>query len=197
VIYIFFRIFCLVLFLDPWIKRQVIWAFNIFLFSMPVVVYIILSVSFFLMVKYEFKKLKDNDKINKKKITIIKEIGSGMFGNVYSGLFYTIPVAIKRIKCNISSELPDIILKELAISKLVDHDNVVSYYGHYRDKNYIYLVYDLLECGDLKTALVNQDSFLMDDFLKLQIAIDIVNGMVYLQSQNINHRDLKSANMFF
>jgi serine/threonine protein kinase len=65
--------------------------------------------------------------------------------------------------------------------------------GYSKDKNYFYLIFELCEEGDLFSFV--QKKYVNDE-IKLNILIEITEGMSYLHSvKHISHRDLKSANI--
>jgi aurora kinase, other len=126
-----------------------------------------------------------------------KIIGSGKFGVVYKGremLTYQ-DVAIKCVlKSTIREyEFYNNLKKEIEIQSRLNHKNIVRLYGYFHDTQCIYLVMEYVSQGNLyeflhnkKTLTEPQAAFLLSQLL---------NGLLYLQTRNIIHRDIKLENL--
>jgi serine/threonine protein kinase len=124
----------------------------------------------------------------------------GASGVVKRGLWLkSTEVAVKALK-----NLPEFTdQKELlsfyqeieTLSKL-RHVNIVQMFGFCKKDNFLCLVTEYVRGGNLASALENPSEYPLDPPLQLELALNIVRGMVYLHNQNIIHRDLK-VNLFF
>ncbi|KAF5355770.1 hypothetical protein D9756_004047 [Leucocoprinus leucothites] len=127
-----------------------------------------------------------------------KFIGAGTFGSVYlavnldSGSL----MAVKEIKFQELSGLPNLyaqIKDELSVMELLHHPNVVEYYGIevHRDKVYIFEEY--CQGGSLATLL--EHGRIEDECIIQVYTLQMLEGLAYLHSKNVVHRDIKPDNI--
>ncbi|KAJ8520569.1 hypothetical protein ONZ45_g2639 [Pleurotus djamor] len=125
-------------------------------------------------------------------------IGAGAFGSVYlavnldSGSL----MAVKEIKFQELSGLPNLyqqILDELNVMEMLHHPNVVEYYGIevHRDKVYIFEEY----CQGGSLASLLEHGRIEDEGIIQVYTMQMLEGLAYLHSQNIVHRDIKPDNI--
>jgi len=131
-----------------------------------------------------------------------KEIGSGSFSKVYyatrleDGKKY----AIKKID---NSYLNDkrykrYINNEIYILKNIKSEYTIKFYDAIKDLNYIYLVFEYCNGGDLEKCLSNYMKIHNKPFTQeivQHIMRQIIAGFVYLHSCKILHRDIKLENI--
>jgi serine/threonine protein kinase len=121
-------------------------------------------------------------------------LGSGAFGNVFSGTCRGLPVAIKVLK---QKQLPEQQMisfrKEVTIMSKIAHPNVLTFLGVCLEADNLLLITELLQM-DLLTVLHNPKIDL-SPFDKVKIARDIALGCNWIHSLGILHRDLKSSNI--
>ncbi|MBN3272406.1 E2AK2 kinase, partial [Polyodon spathula] len=147
----------------------------------------------------------------------ITKLGQGGFGSVFKARnkldrnFY----AVKRVKCKNNAE------REVAALACLEHDNIVRYCTSWveelpgnlpetsesnsssgSDSNalqkYLFIQMKLYEKGTLKTW-INDKNHLKTIRSKtdaLQIFKQMVDGVEYIHSNNLIHRDLKPTNIF-
>lgn len=123
-----------------------------------------------------------------------KFIGAGAFGSVYlavnldSGSL----MAVKEIKFQELSGSPSLytqIKDELNVMEMLHHPNVVEYYGIevHRDKVYIFEEY----CSGGSLAAVLEHGRVEDDGIIQVYTMQMLEGLQYLHSKGIVHRDVK------
>ena len=131
-----------------------------------------------------------------------KEIGKGAFSKVIlakkkdSGERF----AIKQIDKSFINDprYKKYLNNEVFILNNIKDPNIISFYGTKMDMNYIYLIFEYCNGGDLQHCL--------DKYLKIHdkpfpqnivqyIMRKIISGFVYLHSRKILHRDIKLDNM--
>jgi mitogen-activated protein kinase kinase kinase len=126
-------------------------------------------------------------------------IGAGAFGSVYlavnldSGSL----MAVKEIKFQELSGLPNLysqIKDELGVMEMLHHPNVVEYYGIevHRDKVYIFEEY----CQGGSLAALLEHGRIEDEGIIQVYTMQMLEGLAYLHSQGIVHRDIKPDSTF-
>eukprot|EP01094_Clydonella_sp_ATCC50884_P016900 TRINITY_DN2859_c0_g1_i4.p1 TRINITY_DN2859_c0_g1~~TRINITY_DN2859_c0_g1_i4.p1 ORF type:complete len:477 (+),score=136.79 TRINITY_DN2859_c0_g1_i4:77-1507(+) len=139
--------------------------------------------------------------IGEEELRLDKPIGTGSFGEVYSGYWRGTKVAIKRMLINNTrvaedgSTLEDFI-REANLMSTLRHPNIIQFLGATLTDEYIYIVLELAERGSLYDVLKDKKVELGLN-KKLKIAEDAARGMLYLHSCTppVIHRDLKTANL--
>ncbi|TFY83988.1 hypothetical protein EWM64_g48 [Hericium alpestre] len=125
-------------------------------------------------------------------------IGAGAFGSVYlavnldSGSL----MAVKEIKFQEVSGLPNLytqIRDELRVMEMLHHPNIVEYYGIevHRDKVYIFEEY----CQGGSLAALLEHGRIEDEGIIQVYTMQMLEGLAYLHSQGIVHRDIKPDNV--
>lgn len=127
-----------------------------------------------------------------------KTIGSGSTGKVKVAFHKDTgeKVAIKIIDKEYLSSKPSMrrkVEREIAIMKLVNHQHVLKLYDVYETDQYLFLVLELAEGGELFDYLVARGS--LDPNEALKIFQQIIEGLDYCHSNLICHRDLKPENL--
>jgi len=128
----------------------------------------------------------------------VKFIGAGAFGSVYSAvnLDNLTVMAVKEIKFQELSGLPNLyaqIKDELSVMEVLHHPNIVEYYGIevHRDKVYIFEEY--CQGGSLGALL--EHGRIEDESIIQLYTMQMLDGLAYLHSQGIVHRDIKPDNI--
>lgn len=128
-----------------------------------------------------------------------REIGRGQYGVVYScdtWASYS-PVAIKSVVPPDDKHWNDLALEFFYTKNIPEHKRIVALRGSVIDYMYgggmspaVLLVMDRLQ-RDLYTAIKQG----LDWYHRLQVAIDVVDGLRFLHSQGLVHRDVKLKNV--
>jgi serine/threonine protein kinase len=131
-----------------------------------------------------------------------KEIGKGAFSMVYlatktdTGERY----AIKRIDKSFVTDkrYKKYLNNEIFILNNAKHENIIKFFGVKTTMNYLYLIFEYCDGGDLQSCL----SKYMDKYNKpfpeeivQYIMKQIISGFVYLHGRQILHRDIKLENI--
>ena len=98
---------------------------------------------------------------------------------------------VKLIQNNAYEE----IIYEQELSSKLNHPFIVTMNFSFQDKDYLYMINDLMSGGDLRFWYTRQKSF-NEKECKFFIAC-IILGLEYLHTNKIIHRDLKPENLLF
>lgn len=135
-------------------------------------------------------------------LTMIDKIGGGSFGDVYLtkkegfNQFF----ATKKVSNQIAMDERNrkYFNNEIFILKNIDHDNIIKLFEIKRSPNNFYLVFEFCNGGTLTNILVKYMNKYnrppCEEECKFIIK-QIVNGLAYLNRNNIIHRDLKLDNI--
>ena len=121
-------------------------------------------------------------------------VGGGTFGTVYAALNLDSGqlMAVKEIRLQDPHHIPTIaqqIREEMAVLEVLDHPNVVEYYGIevHRDKVYIFMEF----CSGGSLANLLEHGRIEDETVTQVYALQMLEGLAHLHSRNIVHRDIK------
>jgi len=132
-------------------------------------------------------------KTRKKKFKMMKELGKGGFGTVHLAQWLESKdtVAVKVMAHdNMRNQRAN--LREVFWLHKLDHKNIVKLLGSFLCLTELWVVLEFMEGGTL-TEAVQASKFREPEVA--YVAKEIFNGMAYMHSQNVIHRDLKSANV--
>lgn len=135
---------------------------------------------------------------------IIDDIGKGKFGVVKLGVHKNtqLKVAIKTIrKENIKTKQDQELVKvEIDIMKLCRHPNIVNLLDHFENSDYIFIVMEYIQGGDLTRYVRNyykgsNNNRILPEARVAELMKQLARGLQYLHSYGIIHRDLKPDNI--
>ncbi|KAF8334242.1 uncharacterized protein EI90DRAFT_2970647 [Cantharellus anzutake] len=127
-----------------------------------------------------------------------RHIGSGAFGSVYLAVNLDTGglMAAKEIKFQDMSNLTSFyqqIKDELSVMEMLQHPNIVEYYGIevHRDKIFIFEEY----CKGGSLASLLELGRIEDETVLQFYTIQMLEGLAYLHLRNVVHRDIKPDNI--
>ena len=132
---------------------------------------------------------------------LIKELGSGSFGQVY--LVYhkitKIKYALKAIDKNDKSNIKEkhYFYREIEIMYKIEHPNVVKLYGHFEDNNFCYFIMEYIPNGNIYKLIPKHGRKRLENKKIASILKDVICAVYYLHNMNppIIHRDIKPENI--
>ncbi|KYQ92240.1 putative protein serine/threonine kinase [Tieghemostelium lacteum] len=123
-----------------------------------------------------------------------EKLGDGAYGSVYKGthkdLGFTLAIKVIEMKQAEAQSLQN----EINILKNCKSPNVVSYFGSLHDENNVWILMDFCALGSIRDIIESTEKTLNES----QIAFVVKNtlqGLIYLHTQAIIHRDVKAANI--
>ena len=126
-------------------------------------------------------------------------VGGGTFGSVYAAINLDSGylMAVKEIRLQDPQLIPTVagqIRDEQAVLEVLDHPNIVSYYGIevHRDKVYIFMEY----CSGGSLASLLEHGRIEDETVIQVYALQMLEGLAYLHQSGICHRDIKPESIF-
>lgn len=157
------------------------------------------------------KVLDDTDKDNKYLLSLASSIsnvsirwqkrnfiGGGTFGTVFSAVNLDTGdiLAVKEIKIQDSKSMQQVfpsIKDEMTVLEMLNHPNIVQYYGVevHRDKVNIFMEY--CEGGSLANLL--EHGRVEDEMVTQVYALQLLEGLAYLHQSGVVHRDIKPENI--
>lgn len=126
-----------------------------------------------------------------------ENIGKGKFGQVKYAVHKKTKkkVAVKVMQKNMmsSSDL-ELVRQEIEMLKICQHPNLIRMLDVFENPEFIYIVMELLEGGDLFSYLENLE-FKIPERRAIKIIHSLAAGLYYLHSYGIVHRDIKPENI--
>ncbi|KAG2731695.1 hypothetical protein G9P44_005282 [Scheffersomyces stipitis] len=125
-------------------------------------------------------------------------IGGGTFGQVFASVNLDTGgvMAVKEIRFHDSQSIKNIvpsIRDEMTVLEMLNHPNVVQYFGVevHRDKVYIFM--EFCEGGSLSGLLTHGR---IEDEMVIQVyTLQMLEGLAYLHQSGVVHRDIKPENI--
>ena len=132
---------------------------------------------------------------------IIKELGKGSYGTVYTvkSLINSNIYVMKKMELNhLNPRQQNECYREVSILKKVSHKNIIKYYSSFLENNILYIIMEYAELGDLYSLIKHykKHSKFFSELELWKISSEILSGLDYLHSHNIIHRDIKCLNLF-
>lgn len=121
-------------------------------------------------------------------------IGAGAFGSVYLAMNLDSGglMAVKEIRFHDVTSLPSLyqqIKDELSVMEMMHHPNIVQFYGIEVHRDKIYIFEEFCQGGSL-AALIELGR-IEDERIVQVYTMQILEGLLYLHSKGIVHRDIK------
>lgn len=125
-------------------------------------------------------------------------LGGGTFGLVYTA--YDIQsgnvMAVKEVKFpnrQSVTKIGNIIKDEMTVLEMLDHPNIIHYYGVEVHSDKVCLFMEYCEQGSLAQLLDNEQ--VVEEGLMAWYTFQMLEGLSYLHLNNITHRDVKPENI--
>jgi CTD kinase subunit alpha len=123
-------------------------------------------------------------------------VGSGTYGKVFKGqnVYTKKLVALKRIRMEGERDgFPVTAVREIKLLSSLSHKNVVKLQEVMVEMNECFMVFEYLS-HDL-TGLLNHPTYTLEPAHKKHLAQQLFEGLDYLHTRGVLHRDIKAANI--
>ena len=131
-------------------------------------------------------------------------IGQGSFGTVFLALHAVTAelMAVKQVEMPSNhgttmdakkNNMIEALKHEISLLRDMKHDNIVQYLGSNSDETHLNIFLEYVAGGSVATMLVNYGS--LSELLISNFVRQILQGLNYLHSKDIIHRDIKGANI--
>ena len=127
------------------------------------------------------------------------KLGKGSFGVVYKvrrktdkNIYVLKQINISQMNTNLRSSA----LNEVKILSSLDNPYIVKYYDSFVEKNFLNIIMEFCEGGDLSNYIRNQMGRPISENKIWKFFIQSCVGLDYIHKRKILHRDIKSMNIF-
>uniref|UniRef100_A0A4W5L7L4 Protein kinase domain-containing protein n=1 Tax=Hucho hucho TaxID=62062 RepID=A0A4W5L7L4_9TELE len=133
-------------------------------------------------------------RLDEAKLATWRVLSVGAYGVVSLGTYQGLPVAIKQLAGEKSTATVQAFIDEIRLMTTLESQYIVRLLGcaWVRPRD-IQLIVEFMDQGDLRQLLAASPAPSWS--VKVQLARDMVQGLVYLHSMDIIHRDIKSRNV--
>ncbi|EGC38218.1 hypothetical protein DICPUDRAFT_29047 [Dictyostelium purpureum] len=143
---------------------------------------------------------KEDDQDGPQKVYLFGEqLGAGNFATVKlaverkTGSKFAVKIIDKKKYFMNASTRKDSLMDEVNILRDLHHPNIIHIHEVYDTEKTLYLVLELVECGELLNDIISSDVYSEEKAKNL--FKQIVEGVLYLHRKGIAHRDLKPENI--
>jgi predicted Ser/Thr protein kinase len=131
------------------------------------------------------------------KYQVVEQVGEGAMGVVYRAKD---PVLNRTVAIKVMSEglaqdasLRERFLREAQAAGSLQHPNLVTIYDFGETEGHLFIAMEYIEGADLEQLMLQKSQ--MSLAAKLDLIIDVLNGLSFAHRRGIIHRDIKPANI--
>ncbi|WVO22830.1 uncharacterized protein IAS62_004173 [Cryptococcus decagattii] len=134
-------------------------------------------------------------------IELVAVIGTGAYGVVYLAVDSRYPQPVYRaIKCMRRSGLDErqkhFQRREMGLHRLASgHPSIITMDRIFEEGDYIYVVMDYGDEGDLFSMITDKKRYVGDNELIRNVFLQLLDGVSWMHSLGISHRDIKPENI--
>uniref|UniRef100_A0ACD5W0P7 Uncharacterized protein n=3 Tax=Avena sativa TaxID=4498 RepID=A0ACD5W0P7_AVESA len=149
-------------------------------------------------------KVLDRWTVDRSKLLIGPKFAAGAHSRLFNGIYMEVPVAVKFIRqpddeedAELAAQLEKQFNTEIATLSRLQHRNVIKLVGACSSPPVFCVITEFLPGGSLRSFLHKQDHKSLPLEKIISVGLDIANGMGYIHSQGVVHRDVKPENIIF
>lgn len=134
-----------------------------------------------------------------KDFEILGKLGQGSFGIVYKvkRKIDNNKYVLKQINISkMNTRMKDEALNEVKVLSKLEHPNIVKYYDSFIEKQFLNIIMEFCEGGDLSQFLKSQLGRPLKEEKLWKFIIQMCQGLEYIHKKKILHRDIKTMNIF-
>ncbi|RSH95320.1 hypothetical protein EHS25_000407 [Saitozyma podzolica] len=139
--------------------------------------------------------------IDNGRLQFLSVLGIGAYGVVYLAVDLHAPrpvyLAVKcLLRAGLDSRQRHFQRREIALHQLASrHPNVVTLHKVHEEGDFIFVIMDFCDEGDLFGMITERQRYIGNDYLIKKVFLQIVDAVEYCHSMGIFHRDLKPENI--
>ena len=134
-------------------------------------------------------------------VNLLRELGRGAFGTVYKGTNQKgNKVALKKLKtgdreANLFAAKEAVTFQKLKDPRLQENDHIVNVYNVQVFDGSLWIIMEYCDFGNLNDYFKTYSDILQPIGPKIKLMRQIINGIAFLHSHRIAHRDIKPKNI--
>lgn len=127
--------------------------------------------------------------------TIGETIGTGSFGTVCSAVdkLTSVPRAVKIVHRTSNQKEREFVHREMSVLLTISHPNIVRTYDIFDERHRVLVVMAFISGGDMFEYMIQRDQ--IGERTVKHAMWQVMQGVAYLHSRNIVHRDIKLENV--
>ncbi|XP_022804375.1 mitogen-activated protein kinase kinase kinase 3-like isoform X2 [Stylophora pistillata] len=149
----------------------------------------------------ELEAVKKVEHTMKETLKLGEFLGGGAYGKVYkcflnsNGFEHPCAVKVVEIKPHSTETRTevDVFKNEISILSTLKHERILTYYGSEEKDNHLHLFMELMERGSLYDYIKKKKC--LDEWESRKFTRQILEGVSFLHSENVIHRDIKGSNV--
>ncbi|XP_060554765.1 serine/threonine-protein kinase Chk1-like [Ruditapes philippinarum] len=125
----------------------------------------------------------------------VQTLGEGAYGEVKLAVSSTTDeaIAVKIINLKRIPQAEENVKKEVCVHKMLNHKNIIKFYGFRKDDNIQYIFLEYAIGGELFDRI--EPDVGMPEADASRFFKQLISGVEYLHSRGVTHRDLKPENL--